>query len=302
MKKRKLRELIYSNSDRIFDKVNLILMLIIVTIMIWPLWFVVIASISDPIKVSTGAVLVIPKGLTFEGYKKMLEYKSLWVGYANTIIVTLVGTALNLIMTVCCAYPLASKEFLPRKIVMYFLMVTMYFGGGMIPTYLVVKQLGLVDTRWAMIIPAAVSFYNCLIVRSYFINSIPNELKEAAILDGANASQYLIKVMLPLSKPVLAVVGLYYAVAHWNDYYSALLYIYDTKLYPLQSALRNLLLSTQSIQASGNIDLELLEKMYRQQEQMKYCVIIAAAIPVLCIYPYIQKYFVKGVMVGSLKG
>ena len=302
MNKKSRGDIIHSCSDRIFDKVNLVLMLLILVVMIWPLWFVVIASFSDSLSVSTGSVLLIPKGVTLAGYEKMLEYKSLWVGYGNTIIITLIGTSLNLFMTVCCAYPLSCKEFLPRKIVMYLLMVTMYFSGGMIPIYLVVKQLGLIDTRWAMIIPSAVSFYNCLIVRSYFINSIPTALKEAATLDGANASQYLIKVVVPLSKPVLAVVGLYYAVGHWNDYYSALLYIYDEKLYPLQSVLRNLLLSTQAIMTEGAVDLEELDRLYNLQAQMKYCVIIASIVPVLCIYPYIQKYFVKGVMVGSIKG
>ena len=178
----------------------------------------------------------------------------------------------------------------------------MYFSGGLVPLYLVVKDLGLVNTRWAMIIPGAISFYNCLVVRSYMMNSIPKELKEAATLDGANSAQYLWRVVLPLSKPVLAVVGLYYLVGHWNDYRSALIYIYNDKLYPLQTALRTILSNTASIDTTDISELEELYRMYQQATQMKYCVIIAAAIPMLCVYPLLQKFFVKGVMVGSVKG
>ncbi|MBQ8813709.1 MAG: carbohydrate ABC transporter permease [Lachnospiraceae bacterium] len=288
--------------DKIFDAVNIVIMLVLLFIFVWPLWFVLIASFSNPMAVAKGEVLFLPKGITLEGYKMMLEYKSLWVGYANTILCTAAGTVINLILTVCCAYPLSTKDFLPRKVITYLLMFTMYFSGGIIPLYLVVKEVGLVNTRWAMIIPGAISFYNCLVVRSYMMNSIPGELKEAATLDGANAAQYLIKVVLPLSKPVLAVVGLYYLVGHWNDYRSALLYIYDEAMYPLQTVLRNLLSSVSYIDVEGIVDPEELDMLYKRSMQMKYCVIIAAALPMLCAYPFIQKFFVKGVMVGSVKG
>ena len=288
--------------DKIFDAVNIIIMLVLLFIFVWPLWFVLIASFSNPMAVAKGEVLFLPKGITLEGYKMMLEYKSLWAGYANTILYTAMGTLINLILTVCCAYPLSTKDFLPRKVITYLLMFTMYFSGGIIPLYLVVKDVGLVNTRWAMIIPGAISFYNCLVVRSYMMNSIPGELKEAATLDGANAAQYLIKVVLPLSKPVLAVVGLYYLVGHWNDYRSALLYIYDEAMYPLQTVLRNLLSSVSYIDVEGIVDPEELDMLYKRSMQMKYCVIIAAALPMLCAYPFIQKFFVKGVMVGSVKG
>ena len=290
-----------SYSDKLFDFVNVAIMLVLLVIFIWPLWFVLIASISDPITVDAGQVLLLPKNITFTGYKKMLEFDQLWTGYANTIFYTVVGTTLNMIMSVCLAYPMADKEFVPRNILMAFFMFTMYFSGGLIPSYLLMKGLGIVNTRWAMIVPGMVSVYNSLIIRSFFMNSIPKELKEAAILDGANSAQYLVKVVLPLSKAVFAVVGLYYMVGHWNNFTNALYYLYDDKLYPLQSVLRNLLISGK-LMAEMAADPEAAEEAYKQAQALKYCVIIAASVPMLCVYPFIQKYFVKGVMVGSVKG
>lgn len=288
-------------SDKIFDVVNIVLMVILTAVFVWPIWFALIASISNPVAVSTGEVLFLPEGITLEGYKEAFKFAELWKGYANTIFISGVGTALNLVLTVCCAYPLSVKEFVPGKVVTYLLLITMYVSGGMIPQYLTVKSVGLLDSTWAMIIPTAISFYNCLIVRNYFKNSIPGELREAATLDGAGTFQYLLKVVLPLSKPVMAVVGLYYLVGHWNDYRSSLLYIYDLDKMPLQSAVRRLLLSTQLLPEDA-VDLEGLGEMFVRSEQMKYCVIILAALPVICIYPFIQKFFVKGIMVGSVKG
>ncbi len=288
-------------SDKIFDAVNIVLMVLVTVIFLWPLWFVVIASISNPIAVSTGEVLFLPKDITFEGYKEAFKFAALWKGYANTIFVSVVGTALNMVLTVCCAYPLSVKGFVPGNVVSYFFLVTMYVSGGMIPIYLTVKSVGLLDSTWAMIIPSAISFYNCLIVRNYFKNSIPGELREAATLDGAGNFQYLIKVVLPLSKPVMAVVGLYYLVGHWNDYRSALLYIYDDNKLPLQSAVRRLMVSVQLL-PEATVDLEEMGALFVRSEQMKYCVIILAALPVICVYPFIQKFFIKGIMIGSVKG
>lgn len=293
-----------SYSDKIFDIVNLVIMILLVIIFVWPLWFVVVASFSDPIATAAGQTLLLPKGFSLDGYKKILQYKEIWIGYGNTLFYTIVGTLFNLVMTVCFAYPLASKDFKPRKFFLMAFMFTMYFSGGLIPGYLVVKEIGILDTRWAMILPGLISVYNGLVVRSYFMNSIPAELEEAATLDGANCAQYLMKVALPLSKPVLAVVGLYYASAHWNDFYTALIYIYDQKLMPLQYVLRNLLMSTQMMldDTSGLTDPQAIEEAFNAAMTMKYGVIVIAAIPLLCVYPFIQKYFVKGVMVGSVKG
>lgn len=290
-------------SDKIFDAVNLCIMLILLILFMWPLWFVVIASVSDPNSVLLGKVLIWPKGFTLDSYKALAEHKEIWIGYGNTIIYTVVGTIINMILTVCAAYPLSRKDFVLRNFFMLMFMITMYFGGGLIPTYLVVNKLGLLDTRWAMIIPGAVSIYNVIITRSYYLNSIPASLYEAATLDGANSAQYLTRIVIPLSKPVLSVVALYYAVGHWNDYYTALLYIYDENLRPLQTILRDLLLTTQlQLIDMAGMDAAAVERQMQVAQTMKYSAIIVAMIPILCIYPMIQKHFVKGVMIGSIKG
>jgi len=291
-----------SNADKIFDIVNIVIMILLFFIFMWPLWFVLIASVSEPDAVNAGQVLLLPKGLLLEGYRKILEYENLWRGYGNTIINTVLGTSFNMIMSVCVAYPLSDKNYRLRGPLTIFYMITMYFGGGLIPHYLLYKGMGIVNTRWAMIFPSLLSVYNALIIRSYFQNSIPGELKEAATIDGANAAQYLWRVVLPLSKPVFAVVGLYYLVGHWNNYTSALYYIYDDRLYPLQSVLRRILMTSKLVDELENADPELYVQLMREAEVMKYGIIIVAAIPVLCIYPFIQKYFVKGVMVGAVKG
>lgn len=293
-----------SYADRIFDRINVIIMLFLLIIFVWPLWFILIASISNPAQVYAGNVVLLPKELTLLAYETLLEYQTIWMGYANTIFYSVVGTAINLLMTILCAYPLSRKDFLPRRILLGLFMFTMYFSGGLIPSYLVVKQTGLLDTRWAMIIPGAISVYNMLVMRSYFINSIPEALQEAATLDGANTAQYLWNIILPLSKPVIAVVGLYYFVGHWNDFYTALIYLYDEKLLPLQSFLRNLLMTSKLMNEgilSGMSATE-IEARAQLEQTLKYAVIIASAIPVLCIYPFIQRFFVKGVMIGSVKG
>ena len=293
-----------SYSDKIFDVVNIIVMLILLIIFTWPLWFVVIASFSDPNEVWMGNVLLLPKKITLIAYEELLNYSSIWTGYKNTIFYTVVGPLVNLVMTVCAAYPLSRKDFVPRNFLMILFMITMYFSGGLIPTYLVVNKLHLLNTRWAMIIPGACSIYNVIITRTYFMNSIPHELQEAATLDGANSFQYLMKVVLPLSKPIMAVIGLYYAVGHWNDFYTALIYLNSEKLLPLQSFLRDLLMraqTTMNVNMSG-MDAASIEAKMKLAQTLKYSVIIVSTVPVLCIYPFIQKYFVKGVMIGSVKG
>ncbi len=295
-----------STQDKIFDTVNLVLIVILLFIFVWPLWFVVISSFSDPYEVWRGNVLIWFKGFTLEGYDQLFRYQPIWIGYRNSLLYTVLGSAINMVMTVLCAYPLSRKDWLPRKFFLTFCLITMYFGGGLIPTYLVVKSLKLTNTIWAMMIPSALSFYNALIVRSYFSNSIPHELQEAAELDGANPMQYLIQVVLPLSKPVLAVVCLYYAVGHWNDYYTALIYIANRNLIPLQTALREVLMSAASIADllhNGNSDIAM--QMQKKQElamSLKYTSIIAGIIPMMIAYPFVQKYFVRGVMVGAIKG
>lgn len=293
-----------SYADKIFDIINVIVMIILLVIFVWPLWFIVIASVSNPNEVWNGNVLLWPKGFTTAAYEAVIEYKSIWIGYRNTIFYTVVGTMINLVMTICAAYPLSRKDFMPRNFFMFMFMLTMYFGGGLIPTYLIVNKLGMINTVWAMMIPGACSIYNVIITRTYFINSIPGSLKDAAELDGANSFQYLVKVVLPLSKPIIAVIALYYAVGHWNDYFTALIYINKTGLMPLQSFLRDLLMSNKLTMGNsmGGLDAATAEAKMQLSQTLKYSAIIVSTVPVLCIYPFIQKYFVKGVMIGSVKG
>ncbi len=308
MVKQKKKSKILSNSpaDRAFDIVNIIIMVALLFIFVWPLWFVVISSFSNPFDVWKGNVLLWPSGFTLKGYREMFRYEPIWIGYRNNIFYTAVGTLINMAMTVLCAYPLSRKDWLPRKFWLKYCLITMYISGGLIPTYLVIRNLHMTNTIWAMMIPGALSFYNALIVRSYFSNSIPNDLQEAAELDGANPVQYLVKVVLPLSKPVLAVVCLYYAVGHWNDYYTALIYISDRNLVPLQTALREVLMSSASIaNLLHNTDSNtamLMQQRMELAQSLKYTSIIAGIIPMMIVYPFVQKYFVKGVMVGAIKG
>lgn len=303
MKKKNISKGKFLRSDRVFDIVNVFFMVVMLIIFVWPLWFVVIASVSDPNEIWNGNVLLFPKGFTMIAYEALADYSMIWTGYRNTIIYTVVGTLVNLVMTVCAAYPLSRKDFMPRNFFMVMFMITMYFGGGLIPTYLVVSNLNLINTPWAMIIPGACSIYNVIIMRTYFINSIPHSLQEAAELDGANAFQFLIKVVLPLSKPIIAVVALYYAVGHWNDFYTALLYINDQDLLPLQSFLRDILMSNKmSLNNMQGLDAAAAEAKMQLSQTLKYSVIIISTVPVLCVYPFIQKYFVKGIMIGSVKG
>ncbi len=291
------------NSDKVFDAVNLLIMLALLVIFIWPLWFVVIASISDPGQVWQGNVILFPKGITLDAYEEVIQYKSIWTGYRNTLLYTVLGTAINMVLTVCAAYPLSRKDFPPRKILIIVLMLTMYFSGGLIPTYLVVNRLGLIDTIWAMMVPNALSVFNIIVTRTYFMNSIPEELREAAQLDGAGTVQYLFRVVLPLSKPILAVIGLFYAVGHWNDFYSALIYINSQQLLPLQSVLRKLLLTTQmTLQISSSMSPDEIMRKTQLAQTLKYSSIIVSTVPVLCLYPLVQKHFVKGIMIGSVKG
>ncbi len=287
-----------SRQDRIFDIVNVTLMILLLAVFIWPLWFVLIASFSDPMRVLNGEVLMIPKGLNVDAYKELIRRSDIWLSYLNSIFYTFAGTALNLAFTVCAAYPLSRKTFVPRNIIMVFFLITMYFNGGLIPTYMLIKWLGLIDSRLCMILGGAISVYNMLIVRNYFMNSIPTALREASMLDGANSAQDLIHVVLPLSKPVLAVVGLYYAVGHWNSYYEALIYISSPEKYPLQLVLRDILSNVTVSTESATT----MEEKVKLAQTLKYSSIIAAMIPVLMLYPVIQKHFVKGVMIGAVKG
>ena len=274
---------------------------------LYPIIFVVSASVSDPVAVSSGKMLLLPVGLNFQGYEHLLAYKDIWVGYANSLFYTVVGTILNLLVTLPAAYALSRKDLKGRNFLMGIFVVTMYFGGGMIPSYLNMKSLHLLNTRWILLISGLVSVYNMIVCRTFFGSSIPWELHEAACLDGASDAQTFTKVVLPLSKPVMAVMTLYYGEAHWNAYFNAMIYLRDRVKFPLQLILREILIEAQGVTdiLSEVTDAEALKAMMQQQDvanQLKYAVIIVATVPMLIIYPFLEKYFAKGVMIGSVKG
>ncbi len=290
-----------NKNDRIFNFFNYFFLTLVIILTIYPLYFVIIASISDPDAVNSGAVIWRPLGLTLEGYNALFKENAIWIGYRNTIGYTVIGTIVNVILTMMIAYPLASKQFKYRHIVMIFLIITMYFRGGIIPTYLVVKNLGLLDTWPVMILVGAIGVFNVIIARTFIQNSIPEELYEAAVMDGCGPIYYFIKVVFPLSKALLAVLSLYYGVAHWNEFFKGLIYIRNADLYPLQLVLREILLQNEITLDQVAPD-EALAAKEELANLIRYGVIVLASLPMLVFYPFIQKYFVKGATIGSVKG
>ena len=270
-------------------------------VILYALWFVVIASVSDPNRVASGEVLFLPKGITLEGFKYIFRDKRIWTGYRNTILYTTVGTMIGLFITIPAGYALSKKDMVGKGIIMKLLVFTKYFSGGLIPTYLVVKRLHLVNTPYVLMIMDSFSVFNLILCRTFFINTLPQELQEAAEIDGCTIFQYFIKIVLPLSKAIIAIMALYYAVGHWNSFFNGLIYVTDIKLYPLQVILRDILISGQSVDPSS-MDPDALEMMKQIARTIKYGVMIVSSLPVLIMYPFVQKYFVKGVMIGSVKG
>ena len=288
------------HSDRTFDIIVNLLGALVILIVLVPLIFVLAASFSDPDLVIKGKVLFLPKGFTTKAYTMVFENQDIWRGFRNSCFYTIAGTAISVVLTILAAYPLSRKELAGRNIIMMLILFTMYFSGGMIPTYLLVKDLGMYNTIWALLIPAALSTYNLIVAKTFFENSIPGELYESARLDGCGNFSMLTKIVLPLSKAILAVLVLYYAVGIWNAYFDALIYLRDTQLHPLQIVLRNILLLGQTEQMGTN-DVGMAEKI-KMAEAVKYSAIVVSSIPMLIIYPFVQKYFVKGVMIGAVKG
>ena len=288
-----------SRSDKVFNFFNVLLMIIILVVIIYPLWFIVIASVSDSAQVSAGNVLLWPQGFHLDAYRKVFADSRIMSGYRNTLF----GTFLNVFATLMLAYPLSRKDLAGRNVIMGFLSVTMFFGGGLIPTYLVYKQLGILNTVWVMVLPGLVSVYNCILMRT-FIQGLPFELQEAAMIDGCGNVYMLFKVLMPLLKPIIAVMVIYYGVGHWNSYFDALVYVSDNNLKPLTLILRDILVTnttTASEMKSGGAGESAME-MKKMAEAIKYAVIIVSTLPMLCLYPFAQKYFAKGVMLGAIKG
>jgi putative aldouronate transport system permease protein len=292
---------IKSKEDKIFDVVNTIFLSLICLAVLYPLYFVIIASISNPNMVYNGEVWFFPKEITFEGYKRIFSDPKIWLGYKNTVVYTVVGTVVQVSLTLMAAYALSRKDFYGKSFFMMVILFTMFFNGGLIPTYLVVKDLGMLNTIWAMILPKAVAVWNLIVARSFFEENIPNELLEAGKIDGCSNTRFFLKVVLPLSKPIIAVMVLFYAVGQWNSYFDALIYLNDESLYPLQLILRNILTQNQlSIKMLS--DLDNLAAQQQVGEIIKYGIIIVGALPLLIVYPFVQRHFVKGVLVGGVKG
>ena len=294
-----------TTGDKIFDFLNMTLLIVVLAIILYPLWLVIISSVSDAREVLAGHVVLFPIGLTFESYTEILGYTKLWVGYRNTIFYTVAGTLISLAATMMAAYA-TSRKFLGKGLVNFYFVFTMFFNGGLIPTFLTMRDLGLYNNVIIMVIAGAISVWNLMIARTYVSSSIPNELYEAAMIDGANHFQVFFKVVLPLSGTIIAVLTVYYGIQRWNDYFTGLIYLRNRDLLPLQTYLKEILASLQS---SSNI-LDQMDaytvqdsvEALQRAEAAKYSIIVISTVPAVLLYIFMQKYFVKGVMIGSLKG
>ena len=289
-----------SRADRVFDFLNYVFLTLCLLVVAYPLYFIVIASVSDPTAVYAGKVILWPASFTLEGYRRILDYGSFFLGYRNTLVYTLTGTAVNVLITIPGAYALSRKDLVGRNVLMMGVTFTMIFSGGLIPTYLLVMDLNLYNTMWALILPTAVSAWNLIVARTFFQQTIPDELLEAATLDGAGNTQFFLRVVLPLSKSIIAVMVLFYAVGHWNSYFNALIYLKSADKYPLQLVLRNILFEN----SLGDMveDAATLALQQRLGDLIKYGIIIASSLPLLILYPFLQRYFIQGVMIGAVKG
>lgn len=290
-----------SKEDLIFDTVTYVLLGLIMLIILYPLYFIVIASISDPYAVLNGDTALHPVGLNIDSYKRIFQESRIWTGYLNSILYTVFGTLLNVFLTMTVAYPLSRRYFSGRKFVTTILLIIMYFSGGLIPTYILVNNLHLRNTFWIMIFLGAVSTYNVIIARTFLEGNIASELEEAASIDGCSQIRFFASMVMPLSKAIIAVLVLYYAVGHWNDFMRGLIYLDKEKKFPLQLIIRSILIQTQMID-KDTVDVEELNAQMKLAEAMKYGVMIVSSVPVLLLFPFIQKYFIKGVMIGSVKG
>ena len=289
-----------SSADKIFTIFNNLLLLIFTIAVLYPLIYIVSASFSSPGAVMAGKVWLWPVEFTLEGYKAVFEYKRIWSGFGNSLFYATVGTFINVTLTVMAAYPLSRKDFPGRNFIMMLFVFTMIFHAGLIPTFLVVRDLGLLDTRLALILPTAVAVWNVIIARTFFQVSIPKELLEASQIDGCSDFGFFTRVVLPLSAPIIAVLTLFYAVGHWNQYFQAMIYLRSEALYPLQLVLRDILIQNK-VDASMMLDVEAVVARDGLRQLLKYSLIVIATVPVLILYPFVQKHFVKGVMIGSLK-
>ncbi len=291
--------------DKIYDGIIFVILTLIFIIVAYPLYFIIISSISSPEAVSSGKVVFWPVGVTFQGYVEVFNNDQVVTGFMNSLMYTFVGVMLNLTLTMPTAYALSRDRFSGKKVVTVFYMITMFVSGGMIPTYLVVKNMGLLDSMGALILPGALGVYNMIVARTFFKMNISEELYDAAMVDGCTETRFFFQIALPLSKAIIAIMVLYYGVGHWNSYFSALLYMKSESKFPLQLVLRSILVQNQSHLSQTVTTVaqqEAVEQKRQLMELMKYSLIIVSSMPVLIMYPLVQKHFVKGVMIGSIKG
>ncbi|MFD1173360.1 carbohydrate ABC transporter permease [Oceanobacillus picturae] len=294
-----------TNKDKVFKVFIFLFLTTALLIVLYPLIYIISASISNPAAVNSGEMWLLPKDITFEGYQMIFQNDAIWRGYLNTIFYTAFGTLINLAVTIPAAYALSRKDLFGRNFFTGMFVLTMFFSGGLIPTYLVVKSLGLIDTVWAMVLPNAAAVWNIVIARVFFQSSIPKGLEEAAIIDGASNFKMFMKIILPLSAPIIAVMALFYGVGHWNGYFNALIYLSDKDMYPLQLVLREILVLQEMASQNSNMSGSMAEALHSKQQLaaiIKYGVMIVSTLPVIIVYPFLQRFFVKGVMIGSLKG
>lgn len=292
----------YSHTDKIFYVINHTFLLLSLLVVLFPLLNVVAQSFSSPTAVITGKVFIWPVDFSLDAYKRIFNNQDLLMGFGNTFFYTIFGTLVNVTLTVMAGYPLSKKDFYGKKAIIGMFIFTMIFNGGLIPSYLLVKNLGLYNTRWAIIIPTAMSVWNVMIARTFFQNTIPDELCESAEIDGASDIKIIASMILPLSKPIIAVLTLFYAVDHWNEFFNPMIYLQTKTLLPLQVVLRNILADAKMIEEMANIVNEQQANSLALVEVLKYAIIVFASIPVLIMYPFVQKYFTQGIMIGSLKG
>ena len=282
----------------IFYSIVSIILILLALIVIYPLYFIIIASVSDPDAVLAGKVFLYPINITLSGFSKILQVSNVWRGYLNTIVFTVLTVLISLLVTIPAGWTLSRKNLPFRKFLMVYFIIPMFFGGGLIPFYNVMSGLRLINTMWAIIVPAVLSVWNLFMTKTFFESSIPNTLIEAAKIDGAGHIRTFVTIVVPLAKPIIAVMALYYAIGQWNSYFNAMIFLQDEKLYPLQLVLKEILLAAEStVGGSGETILE----QYRLATQIKYVSVIVSSLPVLMLYPFVQKYFEQGIMIGSLK-
>ena len=286
--------------DVVFDVILYTICALLLIVILYPLWFIIIASFSDPSAVAGGHVWLWPVGFTLEGYQELLRQPQVWLGYRNTIAYTVVGTLIALAVNIPAAYALSRKDLWGRKGLMGLYVFTMFFSGGLIPIFLTVQQAGLYNTFWVLVLPFSVSAYNIIVARTFFETSLPPDLWDAAQIDGCGNLRFFFTMALPLSKAVISVIALWTAVGQWNSYFNALIYIRDSNLHPLQLIMRNILITNQSFAALGTGEAAIIAM--RKANLVRYSMIIVSTVPIMCVYPFIQKYFDQGVMIGSVKG